>query len=124
MLLEGMAQKPSKQVYPFKLQSENGQISVDTAGIIKGLIKNRRSPRKAAAAFHNTLAEIILAAARKINIKQVALSGGVFQNKILLAACSANLGKAGFRVYTNNAAPAGDGGLALGQLYAKAKNFI
>ena len=94
------------------------------AGIIKGLLTERANPALAAAKFHNTLARIILDVALRLGIKNIALGGGVFQNKILLARACGLLKKAGFKVYTNNALPAGDGSVAAGQIYAKYRNFV
>jgi hydrogenase maturation protein HypF len=48
-------------------------------------------------------------------VKKVALSGGVFQNRVLLEEVVSRLQKAGFRVLTHRHVPANDGGLALGQ---------
>ncbi len=45
----------------------------------------------------------------------VALSGGVFQNRILLEQVAARLGASGFRVLSHRQVPANDGGLSLGQ---------
>ena len=125
MLLEGMAAKnTSKAFYNFKTEEKNKFIKVDTADIIKGLLAERANPALAAAKFHNTLARIILAVALRLGIKNVALGGGVFQNKILLARAGGLLKKAGFKVYTNNALPIGDGSVAVGQIYAKYRNFV
>ncbi|HWR67599.1 MAG TPA: hypothetical protein VN416_01125, partial [Desulfomonilia bacterium] len=48
-------------------------------------------------------------------IDRVALSGGCFQNRVLLEGCVEGLERAGFTVYTHQRVPANDGGIALGQ---------
>jgi hydrogenase maturation protein HypF len=48
-------------------------------------------------------------------IDRAALSGGCFQNRILLEGCVEGLEGAGFTVYTHQRVPANDGGIALGQ---------
>ncbi len=48
----------------------------------------------------------------------VALSGGTFANELLLELVVPKLREAGFDVYFNEKVPCGDGGLALGQMYA------
>ncbi|MDR1123348.1 MAG: carbamoyltransferase HypF [Elusimicrobiota bacterium] len=125
MLLESAAARgASKACYEFALEEKGGLISVDTAPLIRGLAADRRRPAEAAAKFHNTLARIILAVALKLRAREVALCGGVFQNKILLARAQALLAAAGIKVYTNNILPAGDGAIAAGQLYAKYAGFV
>ncbi|GHU88322.1 carbamoyltransferase [Clostridia bacterium] len=47
----------------------------------------------------------------------VALSGGTFQNALLLRLCAEGLTREGFAVYINRDAPPNDGGLALGQAH-------
>jgi hydrogenase maturation protein HypF len=48
-------------------------------------------------------------------VSRVALSGGSWQNRILLRAARWRLEEAGFEVYTQHLAPPNDGGIALGQ---------
>jgi len=50
---------------------------------------------------------------RKLN--RVALSGGVFQNVLLLNATCELLNAAAFEVFTHSSVPANDGGISLGQ---------
>jgi len=45
----------------------------------------------------------------------VALSGGVFQNDLLLALTTNGLRRRGFQVYSHRLVPPNDGGIALGQ---------
>ena len=72
-----------------------------------------------AARFHATMAAIVLALARHARacsgLATVALSGGCFQNRRLLAGSVAALAGDGFRVLVHRRVPANDGGLALGQ---------
>ena len=63
------------------------------------------------------LGNIILLAAQDTGIKTVALSGGCFQNMILLENLVQNLQVKGFTVYYNTQVPANDGGISLGQAY-------
>jgi hydrogenase maturation protein HypF len=69
--------------------------------------------------LHKTVAQITLEMCGKISrqtsIKQVALSGGVFQNRLLLKLTSDGLKQAGFQVFTHHLVPCNDGGLSLGQ---------
>jgi hydrogenase maturation protein HypF len=68
-----------------------------------------------AARFHNALAEWIVAVAARSGVRQVAFSGGVFQNGYLVERAAALLESRGFAVYTHQRVPANDGGIALGQ---------
>lgn len=51
---------------------------------------------------------------------QIALSGGCFQNRILLSEVVKRLQEKKYKVYINEQVPAGDGGIALGQVYLAA----
>jgi len=51
------------------------------------------------------------------DVKQIALSGGSFINRILLSEVIKGLNVSGKQVYTNEKVPCGDGGIALGQMY-------
>jgi hydrogenase maturation protein HypF len=68
-----------------------------------------------AARFHNALVEWILEVAATVKLKQIVLSGGVFQNRYLTERAAAVLESRGFVVYTHQQVPPNDGGLALGQ---------
>lgn len=77
------------------------------------------------ARFHNTIAQIILDVCKKMRretgLKEVVLSGGVFQNRYLLEKSLYLLSMNKFKVYTNQLVPANDGGISLGQLLAAAE---
>ncbi len=68
-----------------------------------------------AARFHNALVEWILEVAAAAKLKQIVLSGGVFQNRYLTERAAAVLESRGFVVYTHQQVPPNDGGIALGQ---------
>jgi hydrogenase maturation protein HypF len=71
------------------------------------------------ARFHQTIAEVAIDICRRVhamtNLNEVALSGGVWQNQILLDLVRDGLRKADFVVYVHQQVPSNDGGLALGQ---------
>jgi hydrogenase maturation protein HypF len=60
---------------------------------------------------------MIAGIAKETRLKDVVLSGGVFQNAILLEALVKKLQKGKFRVFIHGRVPANDGGLALGQAF-------
>lgn len=80
------------------------------AGMAQGEISRR---------FHGGLitafTRVAEEAGSRENIKTVALSGGVFQNRLLLEGLVASLGGAGFRVLVHKALPCNDGCISLGQ---------
>ena len=61
------------------------------------------------------LCEAVKALARPENLDTVVLSGGVFQNELLLEDLKPDLEKAGFRLWTSQFVPPNDGGISLGQ---------
>jgi len=71
--------------------------------------------------FHYAVAKAIIEMCNQIceenDVKQIALSGGSFINRILLSEVIKGLNVSGKQVYTNEKVPCGDGGIALGQMY-------
>jgi hydrogenase maturation protein HypF len=69
--------------------------------------------------FHRTLADMIFSICQRISgesgLRTVALSGGCFQNRLLLALAVPRLEQAGFRVLLHRQVPCNDGGISLGQ---------
>ena len=84
------------------------------------------APNKIAWRFHQTCAEIISQACQGIRketgLNSVALSGGCFQNRLLLSMIVPRLQSAGFEVLLHHKVPCNDGGVSLGQaLIAQAR---
>jgi hydrogenase maturation protein HypF len=78
-------------------------------------VARRETPALIAARFHNALANWIVSVAGRAGIRQVALSGGVFQNGYLVERAANLLEMRGFHVYAHRRVPPNDGGIALGQ---------
>jgi len=90
----------------------------DWASLIEALLSDRKAGidvGRIAAKFHNALADWIVAVAHSAEVRNVVLSGGVFQNAYLTARTSELLEEHGFRVFTHHQVPANDGGISLGQ---------
>ncbi|MEU9885514.1 carbamoyltransferase HypF [Sphaerisporangium sp. NPDC051011] len=72
------------------------------------------------ARFHNGVARIIVEGCARVRehtgLSVVALSGGVFQNALLLERAAAWLEERGFTVLTHTRVPPNDGGISLGQV--------
>ena len=69
--------------------------------------------------FHATVSEIVHSVCHQIReqrgLSRVALSGGCWQNRLLLSITLKRLRASGFDVYTHHQVPANDGGISLGQ---------
>ena len=72
--------------------------------------------------FHERLAEMVravsLQAGEQTGLNTAALSGGVYQNQLLVRLSCEKLRKEGFQVLTHSLLPPNDGGIALGQAVA------
>jgi hydrogenase maturation protein HypF len=102
---------------------ESRELVVDSAAILAAVITDRDAgtPIPAIAArFHNTIVDALLewagAARERTGLRDVCLSGGCFQNALLLERSVARLADAGFNVYRHRLVPPNDGCVALGQL--------
>ncbi|MBN1161449.1 MAG: carbamoyltransferase HypF [Dehalococcoidales bacterium] len=109
--------------YPFTLEEQNGMSVIKLRELFISVIPDilKKTPEAVIAArFHNTAARMILETCQSISsktgLKKVALSGGVFQNRLLLRKILPLLETAGFEVYTHRRVPCNDGGISLGQV--------
>jgi hydrogenase maturation protein HypF len=114
--------------YKIKLARNNGCYILDDIHIFRQILGDLTRGADAGLIsfkFHNALAQavsLISQSHRESNkISNIALSGGVFQNRYLLDLCFLLLGNNGFNVYTNLKVPVNDGGISLGQAYLAAK---
>ncbi len=77
------------------------------------------------ARFHLAVVEAVVAVASQVRdrtgVDEVALSGGVFLNRLLSARCTHRLTGSGFTVLRHRKVPCSDAGLALGQLIIAAR---
>jgi len=99
-------------------------LVIDWEPIVMGILEDLRRSSPAgiiSAKFHNTLVEAILTVARAVGQPHVALSGGCFQNRYLTERAVRRLTEAGFRPYWHQRVPPNDGGIALGQVMAAAR---
>lgn len=90
----------------------------DWSPLISAVMDDKRarvSPSAIAAKFHNALVNWIVEVADRTGIKQIVLSGGVFQNRYLTERSATVLESRGYTVYTHHQVPPNDGGIALGQ---------
>ncbi len=120
--LEAVSEPGARSHYPFRLEKEGDAIVVRIAPIFRALARDleRKVPAgRIGGKFHNTVTEFSVEISRMIRrerkINEVALSGGVFQNRLLLEKMTARFTGAGFRVYTHSRVPPNDGGISFGQ---------
>ncbi|MFH1102196.1 MAG: carbamoyltransferase HypF [Pseudomonadota bacterium] len=121
MELEMAAGKGRGGIYDYEWGSGDPYI-IQTGPIIRGVVRDLEeglAPSGISDKFHATIIRLFShlcgEISKKTGIKQVVLSGGVFQNAILLEGFMALLMQNGFDVYTHSQVPANDGGISLGQ---------
>jgi hydrogenase maturation protein HypF len=120
--LELAAEGFASRGYPFRLRPEGGGWVVETRGIIGGVVEDLLAGGgigEVSSRFHRTVAEVVVAGCEEIReaggTSAVALSGGTFQNLLLMEQVVELLAGKGFTVYRHRRVPANDGGLSLGQ---------
>lgn len=110
--------------YPYALlRSGQGPLQIDVSPMLSALVEDLQrgyDRARLARRFHRSLVAMFVDLCQRIRevcgLSQVALSGGVFQNRLLLEDLVTELEASGFAVYLNRRVPPNDGGLSLGQL--------
>ena len=102
--------------------SDGEPIRIRGADLFRAAVEDLQTGLPApriAARFHNGLVGALVAACgeirRRRDLATVALTGGVFQNALLLERTAAGLSARGFRVLTHRRVPCNDGGISFGQ---------
>ena len=123
------ARSPTKAPYSYTLLLKDKIPVVDTQALLLEILKDSqkgRPPAAIASRFHSTIAAITLDLVQRIKketgINRVVLSGGSFQNKILLTSIYKLLEKSGIKVYRHERIPANDQGISPGQLLIAAEH--
>ncbi len=108
--------------YPFDLQREAEGYVIGLRSLLEAIqadLETGASQAKVGWRFHLTMAELITATCQQISgetgLHTVALSGGCFQNRLLLGMSVPRLQQAGFTVLLHRHVPCNDGGISLGQ---------
>ena len=103
-------------------REDEGFITLCTAALVRHITERRLSGEdinELAYEFHFTLSRMLVSACERAGeitgVKTAALSGGVFQNKLLVTLTNEGLKQKGFEVLMHSLVPPNDGGIALGQ---------
>ena len=108
----------SMKCYPFVIEATDNGIIIRLKDLLAAILQDVRNScptEMIAARFHKTIAEISVDVCRRAGkatgLNEVALSGVVWQNQIMLGLVRKELKRDGFTVYTHSRVPANDGGL-------------
>ncbi|HEY79438.1 MAG TPA: carbamoyltransferase HypF [Dehalococcoidia bacterium] len=108
--------------YPYSIAEHDGIHIIQLKELFMAIIRDLQqgvSKSTISVKFHNSVSLMVLdlcqVIARTTGIKQVTLSGGVFQNRLLLRTVVPLLKRQGFLVLIHQQVPTNDGGISLGQ---------
>ena len=129
--LEALAESAACDgAYPYDVVVSEGFYVSDFSPMVRSIVRDMDSGRpvaEVARCFHNSVsasvAEICGRIRAETGLDRVALSGGVFQNKLLSEGIFALLTENNFHVFTQRLAPPNDGGIALGQAIIAGRSF-
>jgi hydrogenase maturation protein HypF len=110
--LESLCDPDEAEAYPLPVTDE---LVLDARPTVRALVEDDAPVARRATRFHNALARATASACERAGATTVVLSGGVFQNRVLLETTSALLTDAGLRVLTPEFLPPNDGGISYGQ---------
>ena len=112
----------NNESYPYRIVEDQGIKVVHLRDLLLSVIEDLHHgiPKgRISVKFHTTVAQMINEMCHLIadesGVSQVALSGGVFQNRLLLRKTVGLLESSGFQVFTHRQVPCNDGGISLGQ---------
>jgi hydrogenase maturation protein HypF len=129
--LEQLAEVREPGAYPARIEPGEpfAVRGADLIAAMAGDLAAGTGRQVIAARFHNAIAALTEAGCvllrERHGLGTVALSGGVFQNLLLLHAVAARLEARGFRVLVHSRVPCNDGGISLGQaVVAAARDLV
>jgi hydrogenase maturation protein HypF len=129
MEIEAAADGSTAEALPYEIEDSSHALQLSFEPAIRELSERRLAGSASAPlaqVFHNTVIHALVDMTKRLRdstgLTRSVLSGGCFQNKLLLEGCIAGLEQADFEVYSHHLVPTNDGGISLGQaLVAAAK---
>ncbi len=122
--LEAILDPSETSLYPFEIIEDQ----IRTEALIKAVVRDlldKVSPAKISARFHRSVVQMSLEVCQKVRdengVKQVAISGGVWQNLYCAVNTVKALQKDHFEVLVHHHLPPNDGCVSLGQVMVAAK---
>ena len=129
--LEMIADEHEDGYYPACVTPNREALVLDTLPIFRASVEEYLSGTHlsvVSARFHNSVVGLLSAACEivreRTGLELVALSGGVFQNALILARLRKRLEQAGFEVLIHSLVPPNDGGVSLGQAAVAAARLL
>ena len=121
--LENLCCRDDQSFYQYNISLEDGIYIIDCKPLIKSVVIeviDGIDKELIARRFHNTIIKFTIELCeilrKEYNLSSVVLSGGVFQNEILLINIYKELIKRDFKVYIHEQIPANDEGTSIGQM--------
>ncbi|MDQ5911347.1 MAG: hydrogenase maturation protein HypF [Pseudomonadota bacterium] len=118
---------PSREGLDIPLYWDNGLWRGDWAVLLPMLMDGTRTVEERATCFHASLAGLLLRQAEKIRqeygVRQVGLTGGVFQNRLLTEQALQLLAEAGFEALLPERLPVNDAAISFGQIVESAARY-
>lgn len=127
--------RPDLDPYPYRIDEKGGVFVIDVSQTIECICEEVRaqvSPSDVSRKFHETISravtEVCSLIRARTSIRDVCMSGGVFQNTLLSNLLIDSLEKSAFKVHFHSLVPPNDGGISLGQAaiasFAARKNSV
>lgn len=119
-----ISEEKDASYYKIKTTKRDGMIIISQEGLIKGIVDDLArgiDNTTLALKFHESLARMILDVTKKLsrgyNVKKAALSGGVFQNRLLMDKTKRLFNNSGIKLFTHENIPTSDAGISAGQAF-------
>ncbi len=131
MELEAVSKIADGSGLEYTIKETGGTQILDLLPAIKNIVEKKLNNMEVpylATAFHctlvNSFTEMAVRIRKEHQLNRVVLSGGCFQNRVLLEGCINKLEEKDFEVITHSFVPPNDGGISLGQAVSAAARLL